>query len=99
MLYRYLFSAFVSLIFTAYFKFTIINMMKAHQFTVKNYSGMTVVNGGGLIFLFPCLFGIAPFWDDNTKMDILVYANVVFASLFMGLIDDFFGQNHPKGFK
>ncbi len=98
MLYRYCISAFITLIFTAYFKFAIVDMMKAQQFTVKNYSGTMVVNGGGLILLFPCLFGILSFWEDN-KVDLLVYANVIFASLFMGLIDDFFGNNHPKGFK
>ena len=99
MVYRYLFSAFVSLIFAAYFKITIINMMKVEQFTAKNYSGIAVVNGGGLIFLFPCLFGILPFWNDNIRMDLLVYINIVFATLFMGLIDDIFGRSHPKGFK
>jgi len=98
-MYSYLFSAFISFALTAYFKPNIITMLENHRFISKNYSGKAIINGGGLIFLYPCLFGILPFWNDKSKIDLLIYISIIFSSLLSGFIDDFLGENQTKGFR
>jgi len=97
--HKYIFSACISLLLALYFKPATIAMMKKYKFITTNYSGRTVVNGGGLAFLFPCLLGILPFWKKDMNMDLLLYINIVILSLLLGIIDDFLGEKHVKGFK
>lgn len=94
----YIGSAAIALLLTILLQPMWISILKNKGLVVENYSGKNIVTAGGLILLFPSILGIIPFWKQQNQ-DILLYTNLVFSMILIGLIDDALGEGKVKGLK
>jgi UDP-N-acetylmuramyl pentapeptide phosphotransferase/UDP-N-acetylglucosamine-1-phosphate transferase len=79
------------------FRDRILEFLKQKEIYRRNYSGAEVITAGGLLLLFPCLFGAVPFLFAGDHPSILIYFMMAFSLTFCGMLDDILGDSSSKG--
>lgn len=98
-IYLYMVSAGLSAGLTLYLKPRFIELLLSKGMVCKNYSGNTIVIGGGLILLIPCIIGIIPMWKIAGIENVILYIMLLFSVVLIGYLDDSLGDKNIKGFR
>ncbi len=84
---------------TLAFKERIHKFLQAKNMIIRNYAGYPIVNGAGLMMLFPCMIGAIPYMVFSSLMQPAFYLLTVLSLSLAGLVDDLLGDSTSKGLK